>query len=122
MATGPPSTDSTLDLARDVLDHVVIDVDGKPCGIVDDIALEPGYKGALKVSAILMGPGAARARLPAALRPFHRWLLGRRITAVPWRDVRRIGDHIEIARTAAHYGLDKPKSRWLRRPARNSRW
>ena len=45
-----------------LLDHQLLDADGRRCGKVDDIALEGAPGGDFEVVAILCGPGVWRAR------------------------------------------------------------
>ena len=46
-----------LHVGRNILDHQLLDKDGRRCGNVDDLALEGGAGEALEVVAILSGPG-----------------------------------------------------------------
>jgi hypothetical protein len=65
-----------LDAALEVLDHQLIDRDGRLVGKVDDLELTRRDDGRLVVTAILSGPGALGPRLPG--------VLGRCVQAV-WR-------------------------------------
>jgi len=61
-----------FDLARDLLDHELVDVDEVPCGRVDDIELEHTSHG-LAIAALLVGVSrelddAARLADPATVR------------------------------------------------------
>ena len=58
--------DETLDLVRDVLDHEVVDADGVPCGIVDDVELEGRAGSTLRVRALLLGVEVWSDRLPTS--------------------------------------------------------
>ena len=46
-----------LDLALGILDHQLLDRDGRRCGNVDDLAIEGGPGEDAEVVAILSGPG-----------------------------------------------------------------
>jgi len=108
----------TIELLRDVLDHDIVDVDGVRCGIVDDIELDDGPGGALVVAALLVGPGAWQARLPALLGVVSAWLFGRARTRVPWSEVAELTQSVKLARRAGELGLgklDRKAATWLKR-------
>lgn len=94
-----------MDLAADVRDLQIVDVDGEACGIVDDLAFEgkPGEKA--RLAAILVGPGTYRGRLPRWLA----WLAGRiagtKVVRVPWEEVERIDSVISLKSKAGALGL-----------------
>jgi len=107
-----------LDLVREVLDHELIDVEGVPCGMVDDIELdgEPGKP--LRVVALLTGPAVAQARLARWMAHLLRWLFGGRHTRIEWSHVKRLGEGVELDASAAELGLDRIErtlGRWLAR-------
>jgi hypothetical protein len=56
-----------LDAALRLLDHQLVDRDGRMCGKVDDLELTRQDDGTLAVTAILTGPGALGPRLPGVL-------------------------------------------------------
>ena len=69
-------SDSVL-LDKELLDHQLLDANGRRCGNVDDLELEESRDGDLVVAAILSGPGLFRDRLPhpvAVYRGRH-WFL-----------------------------------------------
>ena len=96
-------TDRELDAARELLDHQLIDVNGRFCGKVDDLELtEPSPGQPPSVTAILIGPGVlARRRgsrfaalvgeLPRRLHP--RLDDGEQI---PWRFVDKIDSAVHL--------------------------
>jgi len=105
-----------VDLVREVLDHEVVDVDGLPCGMVDDIELTALPPGDATIAALLIGPGAWAPRLPALLALLVKMLFGRREMRVAWDEVGKIGERIELKQTAAALGLgvtDRKAGRWL---------
>ena len=93
------------DLYRQVLDHVVLDADDWPCGVVDDLALGGDAGGTLRVTALLVGPGAWTKRLPALLRLTLPKLVGTRCVRVPWSEVCVVGEYIRLRSRAAELGL-----------------
>jgi hypothetical protein len=109
---------TTLDLLRDVLDHKIVDVDGVPCGSVDEIALEQLAGAAPQVAALLVGPGAWTPRLPPLVCTVASFLFGRAVVRVPWSEVGEITEVVRLKSPAASLGLGKPDrkaARWLSR-------
>jgi sporulation protein YlmC with PRC-barrel domain len=107
-----------LDICRQVLDHEVVDSNNIPCGMVDDVELEGGPGGELKVTAILIGPGVWAERLPALTRFLVVKVFGRHKTRVPWEQVSVITERVKLQCRAAELGLgklDRKASRWLKR-------
>ena len=94
-----------LDLSDHVLDRQVIDANHILCGKVDDIELDGADD--LKVTAILIGNGAASDRLPELAKFLSRKLFGTRVTRVPWSEVDVITHQIKLRSTAAELGLDE---------------
>lgn len=110
--------DETLDLVRDVLDHEVVDADGVPCGMVDDVELEGRPGSTLRIRALLLGVGVWSDRLPAPLGRLVRAVAGRGRIRIPWSEVAVTRDRIQLASTAAALRLDAEERRiahWLRR-------
>ena len=96
-----------FDLAGDVLDHPVVDVDDFPCGMVDDIEIEGEPGEPLRVKALLVGPGAWVTRLPQWLRRATRKLVGDELVNVPWEQVQQVGTKVKLRLTASALGLGK---------------
>ena len=94
-----------VDLFRQVLDHALFDVDGQLCGIVDDIEVSGGFGEPLRVTALLIGPGAWGPRLPAVFAKSAAWAFGTRSTRVPWEEVCELGEDIKLRSRAAALGL-----------------
>jgi sporulation protein YlmC with PRC-barrel domain len=94
-----------LDIARQVLDRQVVDSNHIVCGKVDDIEIEG--KTQLKVTAILLGNGAASSRLPELGKYISRKLFGRRVVRIPWSEVVVISHQIKLRSTARELGLDE---------------
>ena len=96
-----------LDLLRQVLDHQILDSSDLPCGIVDDLEMEGEVGKALRVTAILTGPGVWQSRLP---RPFARLvnkLICARVTRIPWEEVETVTETINLRCKASELGLNK---------------
>jgi sporulation protein YlmC with PRC-barrel domain len=105
----------SLHLLREVLDHEVVDVDGVPCGMVDDLALEWTIDGP-SVVALLLGPGAWVPRLPAPLRGLARRVFGTARVRIPWAEVTQVSEVIRLRSRAGRWGagkLDRRFGRWL---------
>jgi sporulation protein YlmC with PRC-barrel domain len=106
-----------LHLLREVLDHEVVDVEGAPCGMVDDIELA-WTDGGPAVAALLLGPGAWTARLPRGLRGAAQSLFGRAIVRIPWREVVKVSETVQLRSRAEDWGagaLDRKLKRWIPR-------
>lgn len=88
-----------LHLGRNVLDHQVLDNDGRRCGNVDDIAIEDG-----EVIALLVGPGYWPQR-SGWIGRVAAWIGGGRRTRIPWDEVRSVDSGIRLRGRAADYGL-----------------
>jgi hypothetical protein len=107
-----------VDLMRDVLDHEIVDADGIPCGIVDDIELSGGPGSKPIVEALLVGAGAWTSRLPWLLPGWSRLLVGRHRTRIPWSEVTLAVDRLKLKSTAKELGLnagDRALASWFRR-------
>ena len=78
---------SQLDIALKVLDHQILDAEGRRCGNVDDVALEGD-----RVTAILVGR--------------------RRPVRIPWGEVEDVESHVVLRKTAREYGLGKGDDRF----------
>jgi len=94
-----------VDLYRQVLDHALLDADEWLCGAVDDLEVEGEIGGPLRVTALLVGPGAWVPRLPALLRVILPRFVGTRCVRVPWSEVCVVGEHIRLRSRAAELGL-----------------
>ena len=89
-------------------DLEIFDSDGQLCGIADEIELdgEP-----LRVTAILVGPGAYGPRLPAPIHAVVRLIGGGGIVRVPWQAVEHVTSRITLNRTARELGLTRVEDR-----------
>lgn len=93
-----------LDLGLGVLDHQLLDRDGRRCGKVDDLAIEGGPGETPEVVAILAGPGVWRERA-GWLGRLAAWVGGGRRVRVPWSEVAEVHSHIQLKKVSAEYGL-----------------
>jgi hypothetical protein len=92
-----------IDLGLGVLDHQLVDRDGRRCGNVDDLELDLEHRDGPCVTAILVGPGAwaRRGRLGRLLAA----LTDGSVSRVPWSEVREVRAGVRLAKTAPEYGL-----------------
>ena len=107
---GPELSSSEIDIGLHVLDHQLLDKDGRRCGNVDDLAIEGGAGEAPEVVAILVGPGywPQRAGLIGRLAG---WIGGGRRVRVAWSDVRKVDSAVELKREATELGLGRGDDR-----------
>ncbi len=100
----------TIDLGLNLLDHQLLDAEGRRCGKVDDIALEGGPGEGLEVVAILCGPGVWRARAGRIGR-IAAWLGGGGRVRVPWEEVDGVDSHVKLRKRAQELGLGRGDDR-----------
>jgi sporulation protein YlmC with PRC-barrel domain len=109
---------ATVDAVGDILDHEVVDADGMPCGMVDDVVLDGRPGSPLAIVALLVGPGAWLPRAMWPVRIVAGLLVGRQRVRVPWSAVESVHERIVLAERATHYGLGRVErriGRWLAR-------
>ena len=106
-----------LDLALGILDHQLLDSEGRRCGNVDDLAIEGGPCEEAEVVAILSGPNVWRGRASLLGRIAAR-LGGDGRVRVPWSEVAAVESHVRLKRQATDYGLGRGDDRlrpWIER-------
>ena len=110
--------DSPIKLVSELLDLPLFDMEGKYCGVVDDVEMSGGPGKELKLRALLVGPGAYAGRLP----PWAMWLVSRiagdRLTRVPMDKVRSIGSAVHMECPGRDLGLHKSEiaaGKWIPR-------
>jgi sporulation protein YlmC with PRC-barrel domain len=106
-----------LDLALGLLDHQLLDRDGRRCGKVDDLAIEGGPDEEAEVVAILSGPGVWPNRAGLLGRIASRIGGGGRVR-VPWSEVDSVESHVQLKKRAPDYGLGAGDDRvrpWIER-------
>jgi sporulation protein YlmC with PRC-barrel domain len=104
-----------LDLALGLLDHQLVDSEGRRCGKVDDLELDVGRE-LPRVEVILVGPPVWKGR--GLLGRLLASLSSARIVRVPWTEVEKIDAAVHLRKTAAEYGLgrgDDRLRRWIER-------
>jgi sporulation protein YlmC with PRC-barrel domain len=94
-----------IDVGLNVLDHQLLDSEGRRCGNVDDLAIEGD-----EVVAILVGPGVWPARAGLIGR-FAAAIGGRGRTRVPWSEVKDVSAHVVLRKRAREYGLGRGDDR-----------
>jgi hypothetical protein len=98
-----------VDLALGVLDHQLVDSEGRRCGKVDDLELEGLDEARPRVAAIVSGPPAWRRRGPFG-RLATRLSRGRE-TQVAWDAVREVASGVHLSTTAKELGLGRGDDR-----------
>jgi len=110
--------DSPIKLVSELLDLPLFDAEGKYCGVVDDVEFTGAAGGALKLKALLVGPGAYRGRLPRWAMFIVGRIAGERIVRVPMDKVRTIHTAVHLKRPGRDLGLNKGETaagRWIPR-------
>jgi hypothetical protein len=100
----------TIDLGLNLLDHQLLDAEGRRCGKVDDIALEGAPGEDLEVVAILSGPGVWRARAGLIGR-VAAWLGGGGRVRIRWDEVAEVDSHVKLRKRAEELGLGRGDDR-----------
>lgn len=103
---------SEIDLGLGVLDHQLLDRDGRRCGKVDDLELEGVDTAEPRVAAILSGPPAWRGR--GSLGRLAAAVARGRLVRVPWSEVAEVGAAIGLRRTASELRLGRGDDRAAR--------
>ena len=99
-----------LDLGLGLLDHQLLDSEGRRCGNVDDLELSGVGQGEPRVTAILVGPLVWRrrgwlGRLAAFVTP------GGTTVRVSWEEVEKIDAAVHLRRTARDLRLGRGDDR-----------
>ena len=104
-----------LDLGLGILDHQLLDSEGRRCGNVDDLAIEGGPGETPRVVAILVGPGYWGQRAGWIGR-LAGWIGGGKRVRIPWEDVAEVSSHVTLRKPATELGLASGDDRlrpWL---------
>jgi sporulation protein YlmC with PRC-barrel domain len=111
---------SELDLVLGLLDHQIVDSDGRRCGKVDDLEIEGGPGETPRVRALLVGPGAWSGR--GRVGRLAARLAGGQVVRIPWEAVADVTSAVELGRTCADLGLERAEeraARWVKRVPRS---
>jgi sporulation protein YlmC with PRC-barrel domain len=95
-----------FDIGLHVLDHQLVDKDGRRCGNVDDLAIEGGAGEPAEVVAILVGPGYWGPRAGWIGR-LAGWVGGSRRVRIDWSEVERIDSAVQLKHDATTLGLGR---------------
>lgn len=98
-----------IDLGLGLLDHQLLDSEGRRCGKVDDLELEGVGEGAPRVTAILTGPPAWRGR--GRLGRLAAAIARGRLVRVPWEEVEAVESAVKLRRPAAELRLGRGDDR-----------
>jgi sporulation protein YlmC with PRC-barrel domain len=96
-----------IKIVSQLLDLPIVDSDGKYSGVVDDIELAGAAGKETRLAALLVGPGAYRARMPGWAMWLVRSVAGDRITRVPIDKVASIDSAVHLKVKADALGLHK---------------
>jgi sporulation protein YlmC with PRC-barrel domain len=97
--------DGQIKLVGQLLDLPIIDKDGNYSGIVDDVEFEGAAGKTVRVTALLVGPGAYAGRLPKWAMWLVAKIAGDRITRVPFVQIARIDSAVHLEDSADRLGL-----------------
>lgn len=97
--------DQTLRVLSELRDLEIFDSEDQLCGIADEVEFEGEPGKPLRITAIIVGPGAYRGRLPGWLAGLAHLVAGRRAVKVPWEAVETVTSRIKLADTAEALGL-----------------
>ena len=93
-----------FDIGLHVLDHQILDKNGRRCGNVDDIAIEGGAGETPEVVAILVGPGYWGARAGWIGR-LAGCIGGNGRVRVDWSEVEKVDSAVHLKNDATSLGL-----------------
>ena len=103
------SSRKELDLGLGVLDHQLVDCEGRRCGNVDDLELGAISEGPPRVTAILVGPPVWRGR--GRLGRLASALARGETVRVPWEEVDKIDSAVHLKKTARELRLGRGDDR-----------
>jgi hypothetical protein len=99
------TTSKSLKVLSELRDLEIFDCNEELCGICDEVEFEGAPGKPLKITALLVGPGAYRGRLPRwALWIAHK-VAGDSEVRVPWKAVEHVTSRITLNVTAEQAGL-----------------
>jgi sporulation protein YlmC with PRC-barrel domain len=98
--------DGPLKLVSQLLDLPIIDKHERWCGIVDDVELQGSAGKELRVTTLLVGPGAYAGRMPGWMFWIVRKIAGDRMARVPAAEIIEIGAVVKLKCAAEELKLD----------------
>jgi sporulation protein YlmC with PRC-barrel domain len=98
-----------IDLGLGVLDHQLLDSEGRRCGNVDDLELDGVRDGKPRVVAILTGPPAWAGRGPIGRLAAR--LASAPLVRIPWEEVDTIKSGVHLRTRAEELGLGRGDDR-----------
>jgi sporulation protein YlmC with PRC-barrel domain len=93
-----------FDIGLHVLDHQLLDKDGRRCGKVDDLAIEGGAGEVAEVVAILVGPGHWGPRAGWIGR-LAGWIARGKKRRIEWGEVEKVDSAVHLRHVATSLGL-----------------
>jgi sporulation protein YlmC with PRC-barrel domain len=103
------SKPTQVDIALGILDHQLVDADGRNCGKVDDLEIAGLASGSPEVVEILVGGNAWKTR--GRLGHLAAKLTGNAVH-VPWTEVDSVSSVVKLKRPAAELRLNRDDERW----------
>ena len=100
-----------VDIVLSILDHQLVDGDGKNCGKVDDLEIAGLDGDSPEVVEILVGGNAWRSRGRLGRLAAH---LSGNAVHVPWREVDSVTSVVTLKRPAAELRLNRGDERWAK--------
>jgi len=98
-----------VDIALGILDHQLVDGDGRNCGKVDDLEIAGLAGGSPEVVEIVVGGNAWKTR--GRLGRLAAKLSGNAVH-VPWTEVESVSSVVKLKRPAAELRLNRGDERW----------
>lgn len=98
-----------IDLALGLLDHQLMDSEGRRCGNVDDLELEGVAAGEPRVVAILTGPSAWRGR--GVFGRLAASIVRGDLVRVPWEEVAAVESCVQLRKQAGELRLGRGDDR-----------
>jgi sporulation protein YlmC with PRC-barrel domain len=98
-----------VDVGLGILDHQLVDSEGRRCGNVDDLELEGLQEGSPRVSAILVGPPVWKGR--GRLGRLAAFIARGETVRVPWDEVDKIESAVQLKKTARELRLGRGDDR-----------
>lgn len=100
---------NSVDLALGILDHQLLDADGRRCGNVDDLELKGVREGMPRAEMILVGPPVWRGR--GRLGRLAAAVARGQTVRIPWSEVEKIDSGVRLKKPAHEYGLGRGDER-----------